>query len=176
MLISKAYSDWKRDLSFPITRLLYRDGFLSYLLIATCSIFNIVAWSALPSSLVALAKNFSFCLIVTMSSRIVLNLRDLRRKPEDAYYPPQTDAAVELGSLVPGRPRISRVGTVPSRTGKKDRRPTSPPVPSRVWTTSKNDGWDRSMPDMPPISVSVQVDVHREVDVDELHYDSDEKK
>ncbi|KAG8911095.1 hypothetical protein FRC00_007075 [Tulasnella sp. 408] len=173
MLISKAYQDWRRDVSFPITRLLYRDGFLSYLLISTCSLFNIIAWTALPSSLVALAKNFSFCLIVTMSSKIVLNLRDLRRTPEDAVYAPQTDAAFELGSVVPGKPRASRIGT---RTGKSAFRPTSPPVPSRVWTTSKNDGWDRSMPEMPPISVTVQVDVHREVEVDELHYDSDEKK
>lgn len=180
MLISKAYQDWRRDLSFPITRLLYRDGFLSFLLIASCSVFNIIAWTALPSSLVALAKNFSFCLIVTMSSRIVLNLRDLRRRPEDAYYAPHTDAALELGSVAPGKPRMSRAGTTLANsrnsTAKKNLRAASPPVPSRGWTTSKTDGWDRSMPEMPPISVTVQVDVHREVEVDELHYDSDEKK
>ncbi|KAG8967848.1 hypothetical protein FRB90_010855, partial [Tulasnella sp. 427] len=107
LLVAKAYQDWKKDLSFPITRLLYRDGFVSYMVIASSSLFNTIAWAVLPSSLVTLAKNFTFCLVIAMSSRIVLNLRNLRRSPEDAYYAPQTDAPFELGSITQGKPRMT---------------------------------------------------------------------
>ncbi|KAG8956383.1 hypothetical protein FRC04_004464 [Tulasnella sp. 424] len=176
LLISKAYRDWRRDLSFPITRVLYRDGFISFLVISSCSIFNIVAWSALPDSLVALAKNFSFCIIVTMSCRIVLNLRDLRRRPEDGYYLPRTDMPLELGSVASGKSRTTRRGTRTNAVSGKDLHPKSSSAFGRSFTTSKNDGWDHSMTEMPPVSVTVQVDVHREVDVDELHYDSDDRK
>ncbi|KAG8973600.1 hypothetical protein FRB90_009894 [Tulasnella sp. 427] len=111
-----------------------------------------------------------------MSSRIVLNLRTLRRSADDAYYAPQTDAHFELGSMTQGKPKMTRSGRAPtslSVTGKRDTFSMAPPT-SRVWTTSKTDGWDRSIPEMPPVSISVQVDVHRAVEVDE-QYDSDEK-
>ncbi|KAG8989129.1 phosphomevalonate kinase, partial [Tulasnella sp. 427] len=63
-LVAKAYQDWRQDLSFPITRLLYRDGFISYMVIASSSLFNTIAWAVLPSSLATLAKTFTFCLVV----------------------------------------------------------------------------------------------------------------
>lgn len=113
-----------------------------------------------------------------MSCRIVLNLRDLRRRPGDAYYAPQTDMPLELGSVAPGKSRMTRTGTRSNShaVSGKDLRPKSSPAFGRSFTTSKNDGWDHSMTEMPPISVTVQVDVHREVEVDEFHYDSDDKK
>ncbi|KAG8974070.1 hypothetical protein FRB90_009835 [Tulasnella sp. 427] len=112
-----------------------------------------------------------------MSSRIVLNLRTLRRSADDAFYAPQTDAPFEMGNITQGKPRMTRSGTVPtllSGAGRRDTFSMAPPT-SRVWTTSKTDGWDRSIPEMPPVSISVQVDVHRAIEVDEHQYDSDEK-
>ncbi|KAG9038069.1 hypothetical protein FRB95_002997 [Tulasnella sp. JGI-2019a] len=86
LTLGKAVQDRKRDLSFSdVAGVLYRDGIVYFLVISSCSVFNIVVWAALRPSLVALAKYFTFSFVNVMASRLVLNLRALRRDPDDQF-------------------------------------------------------------------------------------------
>ncbi|KAG8934006.1 hypothetical protein FRC02_010743, partial [Tulasnella sp. 418] len=84
----------KRNMVMPVTRILYRDGILYFQVIAVCTIFNIVAWTALPQTLVVLAKYFSFSVVTTMGSKLVLNLRAIRK--EDDFMVNQSQISTTL--------------------------------------------------------------------------------
>ncbi|KAG8863484.1 hypothetical protein FRB96_008224 [Tulasnella sp. 330] len=84
LTLGKAIQDRRRDLSFSgVAGVLIRDGILYFLVISSCSVFNIVVWSSLRPSLVALAKYFTFSFVNVMASRLVLNLRALRADADD---------------------------------------------------------------------------------------------
>lgn len=177
LIIVKAVRDWKRDISFPITRLLYRDGFLYFGTMAACSIFNIIAWSALRSTLVALAKYFAFSLVAVMSSRIVLNLRTLRQGPPDGDTV-STDIGFELGALSAAR-RSAYPGTTHHGAGRthlsiRDPALQSRSAPSSTWPSSdsKGNSADADRLHISSVAVTIQVDVHRQVEVDEFEEDS----
>ncbi|KAG8923861.1 hypothetical protein FRC01_012236 [Tulasnella sp. 417] len=82
----KAIHHYRQNVSLPIARMLYRDGFLYFIIISLCCVFNIVAWAVLPETLIAIAKYFTFSFINVMSSRLVLNLHSLRRSDESTYW------------------------------------------------------------------------------------------
>jgi len=103
----------------PVTKLLYRDGFMYFLVIATCSVFNIVVWAALSSSYIALAKYFTFSFVTAMSSRLILNLRSLRRERDDGLWN-NPSSGLELNEFPPS----------PSNYG--------PPSPGRYGRTTKH--------------------------------------
>lgn len=77
LTVGKAIQHKRRNVSMPVTQLLYRDGgfgslgfpsdeidrpsddllgFIYFIFIAACSVFNILVWTVLPTTLVALAK------------------------------------------------------------------------------------------------------------------------
>ncbi|KAG8951961.1 hypothetical protein FRC04_005294 [Tulasnella sp. 424] len=162
LIIVKAVRDWRRDIDFPITRLLYRDGFLYFIVIAACSIFNIIAWAALPTSMVALAKYFAFALVAVMSSRIVLNLRTLRQTPVETEHV-STGVAFELGAL--SSMRRSRRSAYPT---------SSFPLPL---SGSKGGGGDSGRLQTTSVPATIQIDVYREIEVDEVEEnDSDDPR
>ncbi|KAG8994646.1 hypothetical protein FRB90_000370 [Tulasnella sp. 427] len=180
LIILKAVRDWRRDISFPITRLLYRDGFLYFGMMAACSVFNIIAWSALRPTLFALAKYFAFTMVAVMSSRIVLNLRTLRQGPSDPSGV-STDAAFELGALSAARrsayPGATQYGTA-ARTHLNTHNPTiqtqwSRSDPSSEWPNDTKGG-ERDLERLhaASVAVTISVDVHRQVDVNEYDDDS----
>ncbi|KAG9007567.1 hypothetical protein FRB93_007603 [Tulasnella sp. JGI-2019a] len=83
---------------------LYRDGILYFLAIASCCLFNIIVWAALRSSLSLLAKFFTFSFINVMASRIVLNLRAQRR---DAAFDDQSTQRTSGSGSSGGLPGFS---------------------------------------------------------------------
>ncbi|KAG8945202.1 hypothetical protein FRC03_001787 [Tulasnella sp. 419] len=62
----------------PVAKILYRDGIVYFLVIALCTTLNVVAWTALPGTLVAIAKYFA--MVNTMGCKLVLNLRGIKEK------------------------------------------------------------------------------------------------
>ncbi|KAG8858554.1 hypothetical protein FRB96_005226 [Tulasnella sp. 330] len=60
----------------PLMYVLYRDGFIYFVIIALCSVFNLVVWKSFPPTMFALAKYFTLGLVNTLGSRMVLNLRE----------------------------------------------------------------------------------------------------
>ncbi|KAG8907933.1 hypothetical protein FRB99_001441 [Tulasnella sp. 403] len=95
-MITKAIHHARRHVTMPVAQILYRDGILYFGIIAACSVFNILAWSVLPSTLILLAKYFSFSFVNTMSSRLVLNLRGLGRERDPGPWSTDPTYAVEL--------------------------------------------------------------------------------
>ncbi|GJJ12036.1 hypothetical protein Clacol_006277 [Clathrus columnatus] len=63
--------------STPVAYLMYRDGILYFLVMASNSLLCLLDWLVAPPALSALAKYFSHAICVTASSRLVLNLRSL---------------------------------------------------------------------------------------------------
>ncbi|KAG9043075.1 hypothetical protein FS837_010059 [Tulasnella sp. UAMH 9824] len=174
LIILKAVRDWRRDLSFPITRLLYRDGFLYFGVMAGCSVFNIIASTALKSTYILLAKYFCFSLVTVMSSRIVLNLRTLRQGPSDPTSL-TTDHAFELGALSVTQPtrRSGFPGTfLSAQRDPAARSNWSQSAPSSAWPLNDSKGGDDNSQLQPSaITVTIQMDVHRDVQVDEVDGD-----
>ncbi|KAG8949668.1 hypothetical protein FRC04_008414 [Tulasnella sp. 424] len=174
LIILKAVRDWRRDLSFPITRLLYRDGFLYFGVMAGCSIFNIIASSSLPSTYFLLAKYFAFSLVTVMSSRIVLNLRTLRQNPADGTSI-TTDRGVELGAISIGQTRRSAFPGTLLSPGRDPaiRSNWSQSAQSSAWPLNESKAGDGDSSRIPSsVAVTIQVDVHRDVQVDEVDEDS----
>ncbi|KAG9000509.1 hypothetical protein FRB94_005397 [Tulasnella sp. JGI-2019a] len=90
LTILKAIRYTKENFKMPVTRLLYRDGALFFVVITSLSITNLTTWSLLPPTLTYLTRFCSFAIVTTMSSRLVLNLRSLGRE-EDPWL---TDLSV----------------------------------------------------------------------------------
>lgn len=115
-----------------------------------------------------------------MSSRIVLNLRTLRQGPsdEDAV---STDIGFELGALSATR-RSAYPGTTYHGAGRAHLSVQDPTTrsqwtktaPSSDWPSSdsKEDSGDGNRLHTSSVAVTIQVDVHRAVDVDEFDEDS----
>ncbi|KAG8863463.1 hypothetical protein FRB96_008203 [Tulasnella sp. 330] len=82
LTLLKAVRYTRENFRMPVTRLLYRDGATFFFVIAVCSTVNLIAWSALPLTLTYLAMFFSFGIVTTMSSKLVLNLRSLGREDD----------------------------------------------------------------------------------------------
>ncbi|KIO33649.1 hypothetical protein M407DRAFT_17611 [Tulasnella calospora MUT 4182] len=175
LIILKAVRDWRKDLSFPITRLLYRDGFLYFGVMAGCSVFNIIASSALKSTYILLAKYFCFSLVTVMSSRIVLNLRTLRHGPSADPTSLTTDHAFELGglSLAQSPRRSAFPGTyLSAQRNAAVRSNWSQSAPSSAWPLNDSKAGDDDSRLPSSVAVTIQVDVHRDVEVDEVDGDS----
>ncbi|QRV98049.1 hypothetical protein RhiJN_26068 [Ceratobasidium sp. AG-Ba] len=81
LTVIKAKELSKGSFDTPVIRILYRDGFIYFVVICCCSLFNMMVWLAAPPTLAALPKYFVTSLIPTMGARLVLNLRSSR--PED---------------------------------------------------------------------------------------------
>ncbi|KAG9032542.1 hypothetical protein FRB95_001378 [Tulasnella sp. JGI-2019a] len=75
MTVAKMVRNQQWIITVPLAYILYRDGLIYFVIIALCSVFNLVVWKSCPASLFALAKYFSLGLVNTMASRMVLNLR-----------------------------------------------------------------------------------------------------
>ncbi|KAG8960142.1 hypothetical protein FRC03_007007 [Tulasnella sp. 419] len=173
LTIVKAIQYRRRNTLLPVTRILYRDGIIYFVVIALCTCFNIIAWSALPSTLVTLAKYFGFAIISTMGSKLVLNLRGIRRE-DDVMVDPSLPSLpkFELSRLEPSntrhieRPnssafdidtngrRLVRLNSYRERNqGQGSSRTPREPQNSVDWDSSVN-------------GVQVHVDVHVDTDAD----------
>ncbi|KIO32265.1 hypothetical protein M407DRAFT_241523 [Tulasnella calospora MUT 4182] len=130
--------------------MLYRDGFLYFIIISICCVFNIVAWAVLPETLIALAKYFTFSFINVMSSRLVLNLHSLRRSDESTYWGHNTTtnpaASMELRDW-PASPkpytafpkRVSHLKAAQRRESNgSGRRPLRAPSPRSLGLSTPN--------------------------------------
>ncbi|KAG9007563.1 hypothetical protein FRB93_007599 [Tulasnella sp. JGI-2019a] len=106
LTVARAIQHRRRDIAVTegVFGVLYRDGILYFLAIASCSIFNIIIWAALRSSLAILVKFFTFSFINVMASRIVLNLRAQRR---DAARDDQSAQRTSSSSSFVGIPGFS---------------------------------------------------------------------
>lgn len=74
----QAFGAAKYPASTPLIYVLFRDGALHFIVIFSCSIFNMVTWLVATPTLVALAKYFGIAIVNVMISRLVLNLRSCR--------------------------------------------------------------------------------------------------
>ncbi|CUA67041.1 hypothetical protein RSOLAG22IIIB_02959 [Rhizoctonia solani] len=80
LTVIKAVEHSKRKVNTPVVHVLYRDGIIYFIVITLCSMFNMMVWLLAPPTLVALSKYFVLCVVPTMGSRLVLNLRGSRRE------------------------------------------------------------------------------------------------
>ncbi|KDN40740.1 hypothetical protein RSAG8_07915, partial [Rhizoctonia solani AG-8 WAC10335] len=78
LTIIKAIEHRDKNVKTPVAYILYRDGFLYFLIIMMCSIFPLIVWLVGPPTLVAMPKYFTQAVVNVMSFRLVLNLRGLR--------------------------------------------------------------------------------------------------
>lgn len=112
-----------------------------------------------------------------MSSRIVLNLRTLRQGPFDGESV-STDIAFELGALSAARrsayPGATHHGAGRTHFSTRDPNIQSRSAPSSAWPSSdsKGDTADAGRLHTTSIGVTIQVDVLREVEVDEFDEES----
>ncbi|KAG8946676.1 hypothetical protein FRC00_009463 [Tulasnella sp. 408] len=109
-----------------------------------------------------------------MSSRIVLNLRTFRQGPSDPTSL-TTDHAFELGALSVTQP--TRRSAFPGTYLSAQRDPAarsnwSQSAPSSAWPLNDSKGGDDNSQLQPSsITVTIQMDVHRDVQVDEVDGD-----
>lgn len=128
----------------------------------------------------AFFDSFAFSLVAVMSSRIVLNLRTLRQGPSDEDTL-STGIGFELGALSATR-RSAYPGTTHHGAGRAHLSVQDPTTrsqwtrtaPSSDWPSSdsKEDSGDGNRLHTTSVAVTIQVDVHRAVDVDEFDEDS----
>ncbi|KEP46762.1 dephospho-CoA kinase [Rhizoctonia solani 123E] len=78
LTIIKAIEHRHKNVKTPVAYILYRDGFLYFLVIMMCSIFPLIVWLVGPPTLVAMPKYFTQAVVNVMGFRLVLNLRGLR--------------------------------------------------------------------------------------------------
>ncbi|KAG8907934.1 hypothetical protein FRB99_001442 [Tulasnella sp. 403] len=182
-MITKAMQHARRHVAMPVAQVLYRDGVLYFGVIAACSVFNILAWSVLPKTLILLAKYFTFSFINAMSSRLVLNLRGMgRERDKGPWTTDQSKGAVELYNFRPstalsGRPNVK--GSIMAYQPPKPLPvlPKPPTVLTRKQSilrsmdrhgdvTASNTTGTESRLGFYPVTASLQIQVDVDVDVD----------
>ncbi|KAG8994913.1 hypothetical protein FRB90_000301 [Tulasnella sp. 427] len=141
-----------------------------------------VDWTLWIAGLVYVAVTISITMLVLInvnivSSRIVLNLRTLREGPGDPTSL-TTDHGVELGAISMGQKtrRSGFPGAYLSTNRDPARTTWTRSTPSSPWPLGDLKGVDGSgQIQSRSVAVTIQVDVHRDVEVDELESADDSR-
>ncbi|KAG8958039.1 hypothetical protein FRC03_009523 [Tulasnella sp. 419] len=169
----KAFQFHKKNMMMPVARILYRDGIFYFLVIAACMIFNVLAWTVFPPTLVAIAKYFGFSMVNTMGSKLVLNLRGIK-KEDDVMVDPShpTLPNFELSQI--RSQRADRLSMAVTKTDPEQRKQRSVhfissrrrkgEIESSQWFNSESQDDHTGLGSFG--GVQVQVDVHVDVDTD----------
>ncbi|TCD67613.1 hypothetical protein EIP91_012178 [Steccherinum ochraceum] len=67
-----------------LTLILYRDGMLYFVAVASCSLFSLLVWAFADPTLLGLARYFALALVNLASSRLVLNLKSYAGHKDDS--------------------------------------------------------------------------------------------
>ncbi|KAG8936849.1 hypothetical protein FRC02_010711 [Tulasnella sp. 418] len=151
LTIVKAIHYRRSSFSMHVAQTLYRDGIIYFIVIALCTIFNVIAWTVLPSSFVGLAKYSTFSLVNMTGSRMIINLRSLNKVEDDDSHS-QNVSGHEMGDFNSGkRARLgggvqvyspnAQVISVPLRSRSPCEEVASPRMREVKWLDA-DDGWN----------------------------------
>ncbi|KZS95999.1 hypothetical protein SISNIDRAFT_333397 [Sistotremastrum niveocremeum HHB9708] len=77
LLFIKSIQHYRKKVNTPVLSVLYFDGFLYFLVISSCSLFNLFVWLLAPPSLIYLAKYWTSAICNIAGYRLVLDLRNV---------------------------------------------------------------------------------------------------
>lgn len=77
LLLIKAIQHNRKRVNTPVLSVLYFDGFLYFLVISFCSLYNMFVWLFAPPTLVLLSKYWTTSVCIVAGSRLVLDLRNV---------------------------------------------------------------------------------------------------